>query len=395
MHRLFKVLMNPSVKDEVGPVLDSGYIGEGPKVQEFENKLKERFDNDYVLSTNSATSAEHLIFHLLKEPATFTDRSDNGFNITGHLDWPGLQEGDEVLSCPLTCTATNWPILANGLDIKWVDVDPNTMNMDLTDLERKITAKTKLIMLVHWGGYPVNMDIIREIQVKTQHKFGFWPLVIQDCAHAFRSTYKGTHLANLGHISTFSFQAIKHLTCGDGGALALPYLELYNRAKLVRWYGIDRETNRKDFRCEGDIKEYGFKFHMNDISATIGLSNLEIVDKHIDATQRNAARLNEGLKNVPGITLLENKKDRVSSYWIYTLKIDPSRRQAFVDAMKKASIEVSRVHERNDKHTCVDKYRVHLPALDQTVQQMMCIPVGWWLGDSDIDYIIETIKGDW
>jgi dTDP-4-amino-4,6-dideoxygalactose transaminase len=136
---LFKVFMAETAATEVAKVLNSGYIGQGPKVDEFERELRDYFNLDYVLTTNSATSAEHLAIHMLKSKRE---------------GWPGLEPGDEVLSTALTCTASNWPSLANGLKIKWVDIDQTTLNMDLDDLERKITSKTKVIMLVHWGGYP-------------------------------------------------------------------------------------------------------------------------------------------------------------------------------------------------------------------------------------------------
>jgi dTDP-4-amino-4,6-dideoxygalactose transaminase len=246
---------------------------------------------------------------------------------------------------------------------------------------------------VHWGGYPVDLDKIRKIQAKAYQTYGFRPLVIQDCAHAIGSTYKGKHLADTGDICTFSFQAIKHMTCGDGGALVVPYKELYDRAKLTRWYGIDRESNRKDFRCETDIKEFGFKFHMNDISATIGLSNLPFLRTVLDTHRTNANLYNEKLKNIPGLTLLENKSDRESSYWIYTIKVQ--NREGFMKKMSEAGIQVSRVHERNDKHTCVNEFKSILPNLDQVVNEMICIPVGWWVTKENAEFIIDTIKKGW
>ena len=270
---LFKVYMSKTAKIVVGDVLDSGYIGQGSKVDEFEKLLKERFKNDYVTTTNSATSAEHLAIHLLKTP--YKGVTSYGGVAFCESFWAGIKDGDEVLADPLTCTASNFPILANNLKIKWVDVDPETLTMDLDDLARKITPSTKVIMLVHWGGYPVDLDKIAEIQGKASHNFGFKPAVIEDCAHAFGSFFKGQPIGSHGNICTFSFQAIKHLTSVDGGALVLPHEHLYSRARLLRWYGINRETNKKDFRCEADIPEWGFKFHMNDVNASVGIENLK------------------------------------------------------------------------------------------------------------------------
>jgi dTDP-4-amino-4,6-dideoxygalactose transaminase len=146
---LFKVYMAPSAATEAAKVLNSGFIGQGTKVDEFEKDLKQFTERDYVVTLNSGTSGLHLALQLLKKPIT-TKKGYEGVAITEDY-WPGIQEGDEILATALTCTASNFPILANGLKIKWVDVDPTTLNMDLDDLERKITPKTKAIIVVHWG----------------------------------------------------------------------------------------------------------------------------------------------------------------------------------------------------------------------------------------------------
>ena len=375
---LFKVYMSDKVFEPLKEVLQSGYIGQGSKVDEFEERLKEYFNNDYILTMNSATASEHLALHLLKKP---------------FKEWRGIQTGDEVLATPLTCTATNWPILANGFKLKWVDVDPNTMNMDLVDLERKITPTTKAIMFVHWGGYPIDLDKVRDIQTRTFEMYGFKPAVIEDCAHAMGSTYKGKPIGSHGNICTFSLQAIKHITAVDGGILSVPHSELYNRGKLLRWYGIDRETNRKDFRCEADVEEWGFKFHMNDVNATIGMENFKEMSKIVGLHQSNAQYYNDNLSNVQGVTLLENSPDRKSASWLYTMKVE--RRDDFMNAIKEAGIMVSRVHERNDKHTCAKEFRCHLPNLEKVVREMICIPVGWWVSEKDREYIVDCIKKGW
>lgn len=389
---LFKVFMSEKSAEETAKTLMSGFIGQGEKVEEFEELLKKFFHTNNVVTTNSATSAEHLAIHMLKN-------SDNNIKsyhgvAFANSEWPGIQNGDQILTTPLTCTATNWPILANGFGIKWVDVDPNTCNMDLDDLEKKITNKTKVIMVVHWGGYPLDLDRLKQIQQNAKEKYGFAPAIIEDCAHAFGSVYKGTRIGTHGNICTFSFQAIKHLTTVDGGCVIFPYENQVKRAKLLRWYGIDRESNRKDFRCENDIPEYGFKFHMNDVNATVGINNYyEVLDKVLPKHIENAHFYNENLKDISGLTLLENKTDRQSSYWIYTIKVE--RQDDFMNKMKECGIMVSRVHERNDIHSCVSKYKVELPNLDKLVKEMVCIPVGWWVTEKDRQYIVDCIKEGW
>jgi len=388
---LFKVFMANETSEEVSKVLMSGFIGQGPKVEDFESLLKGYFNNSNVVTTNAATSAEHIALHMLKR----TEKNVKGYHGVAFVEnqWDGIEPEDEVLTTPLTCTATNWPILANGMKLKWVDVDPNTCNMDLDDLERKISPTTKVIMVVHWGGYPVDLDRLKEIQEKAYQLYGFKPVVIEDCAHAFGSTYKGTKIGSHGNICTFSFQAIKHLTTGDGGCAIFPYENQAKRAKLLRWYGINREDNRKDFRCESDISEYGFKFHMNDINATIGINNLPGVKTNINTTIDNANFYNQELIDVPGVTLLENNSDRQSSYWIYTIKVE--RQQDFMNKMKECNIMVSRVHERNDIHSCMSEFRTDLPNLDKLVKEMICIPVGWWVTPEDRQYIVDCIKDGW
>jgi dTDP-4-amino-4,6-dideoxygalactose transaminase len=233
---------------------------------------------------------------MLKKPSVHSVGVD-GYAVF-ESKWPGIQDGAEILTTPLTCTATNFPILANHFKIKWVDIDPETLNMDLDDLARKITPKTKAIFIVHWGGYPINLDRLAEIQNQASRLYGFKPAIIEDCAHAMGSKYKGILIGTHGNICTFSLQAIKHITSGDGGLLFVPHDDLYKRGKLLRWYGIDRDGNRKDFRCEADIPEWGFKFHMNDVNATVGMCNFAHRDEIIKKHQENAAYYDQALKQL-------------------------------------------------------------------------------------------------
>jgi len=388
---LFKVFMSPRVPKQVEEVLMSGYIGQGEVVEQFEKYLKEWFNNDFVLTLNSATSAEHLALHMLKNPDE-NMIGHHGVVFTEH-GWPGVEEDDEVLATPLTCTATNWPIISNNMKIKWVDIDPSNLNMDLDDLARKITRKTKIIMFVHWGGYPLDLDKLKSIQDHAERLYGFRPAVIEDCAHSLGAEYKGRKIGNHGNICSFSLQAIKHINSIDGGILVLPHKKLYDRGKLLRWYGIDRDTNKKDFRCETNVPEIGFKFHMNDVNATVGRENFNHINDILESHRDNANYYNNELKDVEGITLLENKPDRKGSYWIYSMLVE--RRDDFMDLMKECDIMVSQVHERNDIHSCVKKYRTILPNTDKVVSKLICIPNGWWIHKEEREYIVESIKKGW
>ncbi len=368
---LFRVAMNDDVS-MVSDVLRSGYIGQGPMVEQFEGKLKKHFNTDHLVTVNSATSAEHLAMHMIKKTAG--DRR-------------------KVLTTPLTCTASNWPILANGYDIEWVDVDPNTFNIDLDNLATKLTPDVAFVMVVHWGGYPVDLDKLDKILEDFSKDWGYKPPVIEDGAHAWCSRYKNKYIGTHGNYNTFSFQAIKHLTTGDGGALVLPNQELAQRARLLRWYGIDRENNSKDFRCEADVAEWGFKFHMNDINAAIGINNWGFGKHAAEVSGKNGRYYNMALRKIDGIELLEKKEGYESSYWIYSMKVE--RQPDFMRAMSDRGISTSRVHERNDRHTAVKAYRRNLPQLDSFIDSMICIPSGWWVRDEERQYIIDSIKQGW
>ena len=385
---LFKVFMSEDVKEPVNNVLMSGFVSQGPMVEKFEQKLQEFFANQYVLTVNSATSGLTLALRLLLDK----DKS---------VDWPGFDKGEDfVLSPALTCFATNSSILANGCKIRWIDSDNMTANVSIDDIKAKLSYNTKIVYIVHWGGYPVDLDRLKELQDEHFAKYGYRFRIIEDCAHAFGANFKGIKIGNHGNICVFSFQAIKHLTTGDGGAIILPSKELYDRAKLLRWFGIDREKRnyqRTDFRLENDISEFGYKFHMNDINATIGLYNLPHMPDLLMKNRNNYKYLYDNLlhakMNTENITLLENKDDRESACWLFTMRV--KEKEKFMNKMKEANIMVSQVHNRNDINTCVKEFKLPLPNLDILEKELICIPVGWWLTKDNLDYIIFKIKEGW
>ncbi|MEV0621363.1 DegT/DnrJ/EryC1/StrS family aminotransferase [Nonomuraea sp. NPDC050404] len=368
---LFKVAMSEEAPAAVSEVLASGSIGQGAKVEAFERALAERIGNPYVVTVNSATSGLHLALRLVAGEGPHGD--------------------GEVLTTPLTMEATNWAILANGLGIRWVDIDPATLNVDLDDLARKISPRTRAIVIVHFGGYPVDLDRLAAILDKAEAMYGFRPQVIEDCAHAWGASYRGTHIGGHGNISVFSFQAIKHLTSGDGGAVVLPTEELHARARLLRWFGIPRTADR--LRNPPDVAEWGYKFHMNDINAAIGLSNLDTAEQALARNRANAAFYDEELADVPGLELTERADDRTHSFWIYPMKVDD--RNGFFQRMDEAGIMASNVHERNDLHSVVRKYAAHLPALDRVAPRVVCVPAGWWVTDEQRRHIADVIRKGW
>ena len=381
---LFKVFMSEDVLKPLNDILMSGFITQGPQVEKFEESLGKYFGNKNTLTLYSATSGLTLALRLL-------------INKDDESEWPGFDvKEDVVLSPALTCFATNASILANNCNINWIDSDNNTANVSIDDIRNKLNKNTKVIYIVHWGGYPVDLNSLKDLQEEHYVKYGYRFRIIEDCAHAFGASYQGKKLGNHGNICVFSLQAIKHLTTGDGGLIILPDEKLYERAKLIRWFGIDRDKrnyNRKDFRMENDIMEWGYKFHMNDINATIGLYNLPYIDGLLEKNKNNYNYIYENLKGVKDVILFENKTDRVNSAWLFTMRV--LKKSLFIDKMKEYGIATSQVHNRNDLNTCVSDFKCELPNISELEKELICIPVGWWLEKDDLDYMIEKIKEGW
>jgi perosamine synthetase len=352
--------MPESVLEPVNSTLMSGYVGQGPRVEEFEEKLASWFNNRNVITVNSGTSAIHLALRLA-----------------------GVGHGDEVISTPMTCTATNVPILERGASIVWADIDPDTGNVDPLDVERKITTRTKAILVVHWGGYPCDLFELNRIAQDHGVK------LIEDAAHAFGAQYQGNLIGAHSDFVCFSFQAIKHLTTVDGGALTTKNSDDYRRGKLLRWYGIDRETEQRDFRCEADVKEYGYKFHMNDVAATIGLAQLPHVPDVISKHRENARFYEERLSGLSRLRLLSYQSDRESSYWLFTIRVKD--RPSFMEMARSEGFVVSQVHARNDEHTMFRDFRRVLPGVDAFSADHVSIPVGWWLTAADREQIANAV----
>jgi dTDP-4-amino-4,6-dideoxygalactose transaminase len=362
---LFKVFMSDTVDNSILKTLHSGFIGQGPVVQKFEEALGKRFSNTRALSLSAGTHGLHLALRLA-----------------------GVGSGDEVVTTPLTCTASNWPILMQGAVPVWSDIKDD-FNIDPVSVESRINGKTKAIIAVHWGGYPVDLAVLASLATK------YNLTLIEDAAHAYGASYQGIPIGSCGYsrFTMMSFQAIKTLTAVDGGALFCRTKEDYDLAKLLRWYGIDREGPRSDFRCEQPINEFGYKYHMNDVCATIGLANMPDVEVNLAKTIANANFYNSELLNVHGVRLTQLATDRQSSYWLYTIMVE--NRSEFCYMMASRGIAVSRVHERNDIHPCVKASHQALPNLEKVIKQQICIPVGWWVTEAQRTFISESIKGGW
>lgn len=367
---LFKVFVSPDVDKTLLDVLHSGFIGEGESVKEFEENLAKYFNNNFTAAVNAGTSALHLAYHIsLYNNRVKSYQTDNDL---------------EIITSPMTCTATNTPIITNSASIKWADCDPITGNICPDSIRKSITSKTKAIVMIHWGGNPCLIDEINQIGKEYGIK------VVEDAAHAIGSEYNGQKIGEISDFTCFSFQAIKHLTSIDGGAITCRSKEDYERVKLLRWFGIDREPKTKekiDLRCEIDVAEAGYKFHMNNISAIVGNENLKNIDFIVGKHRENALFYNEIFSDN---NIKYSKENGKSSYWLYTIHVE--NRDELMNKLKQFGISSSKVHARNDTHSMFkDFYNDNLPGVEEFNRTHLCIPVGWWVSKEDREFIATKV----
>ena len=351
-------------KEEMMPALEeilySGYIAMGEAVGNFETKFGNYIDNERVLALNSGTAALHIALCLLN-----------------------VGNGDEVISTAMPAEPTNTTIALTGAKVVWADVDVKTGLLDPESVRKKITEKTKAIMLVHYAGMVCNMDEFNKISEE------FNVPIIEDTAHALGSKYKGKMVGSNSRFTCYSFQAIKHLTTVDGGAISFLNDEDMDEAAKLRWFGLNKKVSRLD----NDIKRAGFKYGMNNVNATIGMVQLKHINEVIGRHIENGRYYDSALKNIPGGTLIPYYENTEPSYWLYTFKVE--NRDDFCRMLKDAGIEASQLHHRSDTHSVFQQSKCDLPALDQFYSEFVHIPCGWWVSDEDRERIVDLIKRGW
>ena len=329
-------MFQPSVPERaverVAACLRQGWISEGRVVREFEAAFAEAFALPNALAVNSGTAALHLA-----------------------LLGAGVASDDEVITTAQTFVATPMAVRYVGAIPVFADIVAGGPNIDPADIARRISERTRAIVVVHYGGYPCDMDEISSLA--EQHGLA----VIEDAAHALGATYKGRPVGALGDFGAFSFQAIKQLTTGDGGMLTCRDPSHHRHSRRRRWFGIDRDLRATSELGEPvwDISEVGYKYHMNDITATLGLSQLET----FEASQSRRRQLNglyrSSLAGLGGFDLLPELADRESSCWLFTARVE--RRLDFVRAMRARGVEAAVWHRRIDGNSVFGGLREDLP----------------------------------
>jgi perosamine synthetase len=363
------VLFHPNIPKNaeryISDVLKSRWIGQGPKVEEFESMFENKFTNPCrSLAVGSGTDALHLSYLLAD-----------------------IKEGDEVIVPVFTCTATNIPLLYIGAKIVFCDIDQN-LNIAADAIEELITEKTKAIVCVHYGGLPCDMDKIWDLANRHNLK------VIEDNAHALGATYKGEIIGSQSDFSMFSFQAIKHITTGDGGMLTIKDHSLVEKAKRLRWFGIDRLKKQKGI-WDNDINEIGYKYQMTDLSAAMGIASMEEFDEHLMHRQKLYKLYCNLLKNADGIRVIGDEyEDRVHAAWLLTAEVD--KREDFMKHLREYNIESSQVHYRNDRYSIFGgREEGKFKKMDEMEERYIVLPLHAKVTEADVKYIADVIKLGW
>jgi dTDP-4-amino-4,6-dideoxygalactose transaminase len=359
---LFKVRI-PKNLTKLYDTLKSGYIAEGPRVKEFEEKISKWVGTKNVIAVNSGTSALHLALVLSE-----------------------VKHDDLVITTPITSPATNVSIVNLGAKILWADVDPKTANIlpeSVEKLIKKYGSKVKAVIAVDWGGYPCDIDKLRSV-------IPYNIKLIEDAAHALGAKYKDVFTGSLNaDFTTFSFQAIKHITTGDGGLLTCEEEDDLERGRRLRWFGIDR--NKPGRTWNDDLLEIGYKFQMNDIAASIGIHQLDDLQEILDTRRKNASYYIQNIKNLK--YQFSPEYNTLNSYWLFTVFV--KNLNGFMTYMKQKEIEAYPVHVRNDNYTGFKKVTYasdELSGVEKISGSMCCIPVGEWLNSEDVTKISNSMN---
>ncbi len=347
----------------------TGWLGNGPKTKEFEQRFSELIGVSNAVALNSATAALHLAMLLV--------------DVRGY----------EVITTPMTFVSTNHAILyAGGIPV-FADIEEGTLNIDPASIRDQITDKTKAIIVVHYGGHSCRMDEIIDL-AKT-----FDLAVVEDVAHGTGGSYRGRMLGSIGIIGCFSFQAIKNLTTGDGGMLTCNHDAYATRARKLSWLGISRGTwdrvESRGYSWEYDVEELGFRYQMNDIAASIGLIQLDKLDTHNRARRMLAERYIEHLRDLDWLTVPQEMDYANSAWHNFVIKVvDSSSRNPLIDHLKSHDISTGVHYIPNHLYEMYKPYVRHpLPVAEEVWKRVVTLPLFPNLTEQEQDKVISTIKG--
>ncbi len=362
---LFYPYVSKKSLKSVTDVLKTRWIGQGPLVDKFEDTFKAKFaKTNYCVAVGSGTDALHLAYILAN-----------------------IKKGDEVIAPVFTCTATNIPLLYIGAKIKFADIDPDTMNISIDHVKKLITKKTKAIIFVNYGGVPC--DLIELNKLKKKYNL----ILIQDAAQSLGSKVGKKDITEFADFTIFSFQAIKHITSGDGGMLTFKNKKFLEKSRRIRWFGIDREK-KQGGTWENDIFEIGYKYQMTDVGARMLLDSMKDFSKifahrkKIFNIYKKELSKNENIKVIDTID-----KNLSNSFWLCTLIIKKDRIK-LQNYLRKLKIETNQVHFRNDRYTIFKKFikKNIFPNMKKYEDNYLVIPMNIKITTKDAYYISKKIN---
>lgn len=359
---------------EMIDTLRSGWITLGPKTKIFEELLVKYTGAKYAVALNSCSAALHLAMMAI-----------------------GLKENDEVITTPFTFAATSNAIVHCGAKPVFVDINPKTFNIDAKKIESAITNKTKAILPVDYGGQPVDLDLILAIAKK--HKL--W--VIEDAAHTIGAKYKGRNIGSIADITCFSFHPVKNMTTGDGGAITTNNKEFAERISMLRVNGMDKESwkrNTQSGSWDYSIELEGYKYHMNDLSAALGIHQLKKLEKFGKIREEIADTYDDQLRAVPEITIPFRIPDINHAHNLYAILINTSRltinRNEIMEKLKEYNIGsvvyYRPLHLQPFFSKQFKKQKGDFPVAEYIFEKILCLPIYAGMNKKDARYVATVLK---
>ena len=366
---LFRPCYSEEEIEAVAETLRSGWVGLGPKTAQFEKEFAKYIDSPYSVALNSGTAALHLALLSLN-----------------------LKRGDEVIVSPITFVSTAHVIEYVGAKPVFADVEPDTLNIDPGEVERKITPRTKVILPTHYGGHPCDLDSLSNCAR------GRGITIVEDAAHACGAKYKGKKIGGISPLTCFSFHAVKNLATGEGGAVCYRAPELDKYFREMRWLGINKDTwdrteSGQVYAWKYDVSRLGFKYHMSDIAAAIGLVQLRKLERNNERRRSIAERYSRELKELDWLETPVEREYAKSSWHIYKICVrNLPMRDALIEHLKLKQISPGVHYYPLNLYPYYAKSQQETPVASRIWERILSLPMFPDLTEEQQAHTIQAIR---